>query len=72
MTNSNVISLNRKLNGEINPDELLENYKGVFENLIMLGEDENGEYVFVSSTPDREKMLFILEQFKMVLLTAEF
>lgn len=72
MPKDKVIDFTRKRDGTIPPDELLEDYKGAFANLMMLGEDENGEYVFVSSTPDREKMLFIIEQFKMVLLTADF
>lgn len=68
----NVVQFPGYTSEQLDPDTVLENNKGRFSNMLLIGEDLDGDYLFCSNTPDREKLLMIVEQFKLSLLLGDF
>ncbi len=57
-----------KLNLE--PDTLLESYKGEFEGFVIAGFGKDGEEIFGSSYADGGTALWLMERFKRRLMAA--
>lgn len=68
----NVVRFPGKASDDIDPDGILEKYKGKLAKMVLLGEDFSGDYIFASNTPNSEKLLMLVEQFKLSLLLGEF
>jgi len=55
---------------DLDPDLVLENCKGEFEGVVLLGWDKNGELFFSSTYADGGTVLWLLEQCKVRLLAV--
>jgi hypothetical protein len=55
---------------DLEPDVLLENYKGEFEGFVIAGFSKNGEEIFASSYADGGTALWLVERFKRRLMAA--
>ena len=55
---------------DLEPDFLLENFKGVFEGFIIAGFGKDGEEVLASSYADGGTALWLIERFKKRLMEA--
>jgi len=57
---------------DIPVDDILENLKGELETVIILGTDVKGKLFFAASTGDAGEMLWYIENFKRMLLDANY
>jgi len=55
---------------DIDPDTILENNKGEYECVIMIGYTKMGAERFVSSTGDSALMVWLLERAKKIILES--
>lgn len=53
---------------DIPPDTILEANKGAFKNLMLIGDDHDGAFLWVSSIADAATMLVFLELAKRKLM----
>jgi hypothetical protein len=53
---------------DLDPDQVLENNKGKFETVVIMGFDHNGVPSFASSTGDIGEMLILTEMHRDLLL----
>lgn len=65
---SNVIPFNGITKLDLDPDMVLENNKGQFKGLILIGLNEDDEEVFASTYADGGTVLWLLERMKLKLL----
>jgi hypothetical protein len=56
---------------DLDPDLILENSKGAFEGVVLLGWDKEGEMYFASTYADGGTVLWLLEQCKTRLLAVD-
>lgn len=64
MDKDNIIKFPAKESSCVDPDEILDLNKGVFDILIIGGIDKNGDFVFGASTSDRPQINYIIDKFK--------
>jgi len=55
---------------DLDPDIILENNKGQFEGVVLMGWNKDGEEVFASTYADGGTVLWLLERMKLRLLEA--
>jgi hypothetical protein len=55
---------------DLSPDKVLENNKGEFEGLVLMGWNTDGEEVFASTYADGGTVLWLLERMKLRLLQS--
>lgn len=67
---SNVIPIGGITKLDLDPDQVLENCKGKFEGVVMLGWTPEGELFFSSTYADGGTVLWLLEHCKLALLAA--
>ena len=65
---NNVIPIGGITYQDIDPDEILENAKGTFTDVLVLGMDEDGVACFLSSLGDGGDIIWLLEKCKQHLL----
>lgn len=63
---SNITPLNPQ--SALDPDNILENAKGKFNTVLVLGFDKQDKELFVSSTTDAAEILWLIERMKLRLL----
>ncbi len=56
---------------DMDPDQVLEGAKGELESVIVIGEKENGDFWFASSTGNIPINLWMVEKFKRYLIDYE-
>lgn len=56
--------------GEIDPDEVLENNKGEYECVVLIGYTKNGAERLASSTGDSALMVWLFERAKKTVLES--
>ena len=53
---------------DISPDQILENNKGIFESLVLMGYgEETGKFILASSRADLRQILWLAEEVKRVI-----
>ena len=67
---SNVILLNNVTRLDLPPDRVLEAALGKLEGVIVIGYAKDGSEYFTSSYADGGDALWLIERFKMALLTV--
>jgi len=55
---------------DMNPDKVLEGAKGDLESVIVIGFDKDGDEYFASSIAAGPECLWLLERFKLMLLSV--
>lgn len=67
-----IISL-AKARGDLSPDEAMENAKGHYESCVVIGYSQDGNIdAFATVSLDRANILWLIEQFKLGLLDADY
>lgn len=56
---------------DLDADMVLENNKGKFEGVVLMGWDKDGEEIFASTYADGGTVLWLLERMKLRLLTIQ-
>ncbi len=67
-----VINLDIPTVGDVQPDKVLKAHEGELEEVVLIGVDEKGEYVFAGSTSDPERLLWLVEAFKNKIINSSF
>jgi len=68
--NDKILPFTGGTTADINPDTILENNKGEYECVIMIGYTKMGAERFVSSTGDSALMIWLLERAKKTILES--
>jgi hypothetical protein len=68
---SNVIPIGAVTHVDLDPDEILENAKGEFTAVVVLGLDGEGNSCFLSSVADGGEVIWLLEKCKQYLLMED-
>lgn len=53
------------------PDRILEGAKGKLESVLIMGQQDNGEWYFASSVADGGTVLWMMEKLKLLLMGLE-
>jgi hypothetical protein len=69
---TNVIPMSAYTRMEVDPDTVLEGAKGQLTQVLIIGKHVDGFMYAAASTPNKEKLLMALEEFKFQLLSGEF
>jgi hypothetical protein len=68
--NDKILPFTGGTTADIDPDTILENNKGEYECVIMIGYTKMGAERFVSSTGDSALMVWLLERAKKIILES--
>jgi len=68
--NDKILPFTGGTTADIDPDTILENNKGEYECVIMIGYTKMGAERFVSSTGDSALMIWLLERAKKIILES--
>lgn len=66
---SNVIELPVYTKLDLTPDRVLDGNKGSLTEVVLMGYDKDGEFVFCSNKADARDVLWMLEKAKSILLS---
>lgn len=67
----NVTRLNTLTKLDLSPDLVLNEAKGHLDEVVLIGTDKDGLYYFASSIADSRKSLWLVENFKLMLLSED-
>jgi hypothetical protein len=66
-----VVELDCETTLEIPPDKVLKAAVGKLDHVLVLGYDKHGDEYFAASMVDRAKILWLVERFRLDLLSGE-
>jgi len=61
----------KEKDGVFTPDEILDGAKGDLDNVIIIGEGNDGDMFFSSNMVDKGRLLLLVEEFKLYLMLGK-
>ena len=69
---TNIYKFTGETRNDINPDDVLDGAKGQCENVLIVGNDSEGNLYVAASTAKVSELLRLIETFKFKLLNGDF